>query len=326
MNKVQLSSDIIRYLAVLLNPKDLLHVGMTCKKFKREIYYNVKLWKHHVISRYLGNINTIGIGEHDFNWKHLAFSSPKNVQAKIKAFHLHQRLSTKPEDKNFLRFYCKISTVAMASIDVRHTQVEHPDQIMCCEVLGQLDCKNVSGSMLYFSDYFYARDQPRDQAAIGGTTNLVYITFKHSKGNVLFFNGENNVHSALVVYAVDRTRMGESNILPIPVVGATIHRTTLSKTQYETIGKIARNNANYYTNTGGVSLPSYNQSSEHGRFRDLGSISDRYCFGANSKSSGFDRPNVAVSAWTHVTCAFKLETLYTLFCSVKQFSDGPVKM
>lgn len=268
--------DIVRLLATLLDARDVLHVGMTCKMLQREILDNDGLWYFLVLHRFPSvPLSTFRAASelHRGEWKSLAFcSSDLLVKQKLQLAHLLSRLEAPPANRNYLRFFCRISTAGIG-----RREVSYPDVILTMD--GEPTIKhNLSMS----------------------------ATFAHKAGSILYWSGENEIKSSVAIYAVDRQKPGVTtnfeHIVVIPKYS------TLSKSQYELIGKTAHGDATYYLD--GTATTSYNYSTEHGGFR---SGQEKYGFASNSSSR--ERPSVRVHCWTSVEVHLDLEECYKMFCS-----------
>ena len=288
--------DVIRYLSTYLSAIDVLHVGMTCKSLAHCIIENQKLWRYYVTQRF-SDVHTAGIGENDVEWKIYAFSASSDiVKKKLQMFHLKKRLGADPQSPDYLRLFCSITTPG--------------DDTCILGVQGEIELGPSSDErprQRHFTDVRSA------VAWMDAPEGAIRVTFAHHRASsVLFWCGEKGKESKLRVYAVDRRRT--SNQADLQPSSTHPKQTILSKSQYSHIGKVAYQDVNFFADVGGS--VSYNYSSDHSRFRDMGATSSRTGFGSNSTS--FDKPFVAVEAWVNVTCTFEISDLFELFCTVDQ--------
>lgn len=105
-----LNPDMICYLASFLDASDIVNVSSTCKPLRSLLFENNKLWRFHFMQRF-PDMPTNGIREYDLDWRFLATNkSLEAVECRLQGFHLCKRLDASVRSKEYLAFFCKVTT------------------------------------------------------------------------------------------------------------------------------------------------------------------------------------------------------------------------
>lgn len=105
-----LNPDMICYLASFLDASDIVNVSSTCKPLRSLLYENNKLWRFHFMHRF-PDMLIDGIREYDLDWRWLATNkSQEAVKCRLQGFHLCKRLDASVRSKEYLAFFCKVTT------------------------------------------------------------------------------------------------------------------------------------------------------------------------------------------------------------------------
>lgn len=334
MVNVLSNKDVLRYLSLWLEPKDICHLGMTCKLLKEKVLENRRLWRYYLVSKF-NDIPTENIKDEEVDWKGLSFIQDGGlVRHKLQLFHLVQRLSVTQKDLNYLGLFCKITTKARKHQYRMHDQ-NLPDIILIREEEEPSIEQEVSigrgkgpmgmgmgmggmGGMPVMGGVGFGGAVP-PPFAVSKPSSALKVTFSHKKlSSFLFYNGEGNVYSDAVFYAVDRRKPGR--MIYLTEKKTNWKQTTLSKKQYAEIGELTKNDKNFYLD--GTFAGRYNYSDSHSALRTMEKMEDAYGFGSRTKTSALDLPNVGVTAYTKIEVWFDLEQLHSLFCTKEIEHEG----
>lgn len=319
-------ADVIRLLSLYLSPRDIIHVGRTCRALAEKMLRGVAggddkavatLWRQYVANCVVSDVPVRGVAGDAYFWQRMAFEKKRDlVRWMLQERHLTHRLAQPQSSKEFLRFFVRIDTTGQKPqrdllgnvIPNQFEEVKLPSVLLC-------QPQQVSASGF-------------DMETSMGTSRPGWLTLSFCPAGktgqkVLWWEDESTFQSTMEIYAVDRQRMPPKIVLKsdqanIPVSWKFICRENLTRSLCREAGKLAHNDENYFFTNG--EGRSYNYNSNHGNFRNMGEHHSRYGFASNSGNGNGDKLRVReyldVFSFQGLEVSMDLRGLYELFCRV----------
>jgi len=209
----------------------------------------------------------------------------ESAQDMIKLLNIEQlnyRLEAPVQSKDYLRFFCKIKSYGT------HEFTGMAGEIVRKEIILPNMTINCSDVQLENGHYKIIFDTPPSKS-------------------VLWWNGECNIKSEIELYAVDRHAPG--NIINQKNEWQNLRMmeyTTLSKKQYKEIGRVARNEPNYYI----IDNPGRSYDFDTGHSAQRNGMIQRSIITSSSRTQ---YKSVSVDALKQVYFSINIKTIHKLF-------------
>jgi len=304
MDATWLTPDIVCFISSFLDVTDVLNLELVCKTLRQKLN-TPEFWRLFVSGKF-PDVPLRGIKTQDVNWKDMAMKNSEDfIRRRLQSQHLVYRLAAPQNQRDFLRFFCRITTKGRKKFEdlagrVQEKEVCVPDITLCCsQALKQLP-RNVNQ---YWVDMVFAH--PKQQS-------------------FLFWQGYSGISSTIELYAIDHQVPGyrvplfdedwvdgedEDESFGVHFVWSPyrLEETLIGKSQYEEIGRVAHNDTKFFINDNAGR--SYNKTTSHSSMRNTWT---RGPLVSSSSLSRYTQVN-GVNAIKNVTFRMHFARLFKLF-------------